>query len=89
MLPVGTNLKRCRYADTGACFHCHEEETHSHIIQCPNPGIQMTFDSLLEDIHEWMLQLTSDTIADNLISIARYRTLNGGHNQLRALSKRA
>jgi hypothetical protein len=49
----------------------------------------MMFDSLLEDIQEWMLQLTSDTIADNLISIARYCTLNVGHHQLRALSDRA
>lgn len=90
LLPVGTNLKRRRHADTDACFYCNEEETHYHIIQCQNPQIQTTLDSLLDNIQEWMMQHTSASIAVDIVSIARYYSApRGGIIQLRALSERA
>jgi hypothetical protein len=34
ILPVGTNLKRQRHADTNECYHINEEETHEHLVRC-------------------------------------------------------
>lgn len=83
LLPVGTNLKRRRHADTDTCFYCHEEETHAHIIQCRNPELQVTFDAIIEEIKEWLTQHTSEDIAKDILLIAQYyRNRQWGDNPL-------
>lgn len=72
ILPVGTNLKRRRHADTSTCLHCDAEETHEHILQCSHPTMTQTFEDITTTISDLLEGITSQSMTHDIISIVRY-----------------
>jgi hypothetical protein len=71
LLPVGTNLKRRRHSDTGECILCGHEETHDHLIQCTNHDMTATFNSAMEELQQWLIFHTSESILKDILMLAR------------------
>jgi hypothetical protein len=80
LLPVGSNLKRRRHSDTSQCFHCEEDETHEHLVQCSHPELTSLFEDLMVELYQWLQDYTSDRIAKELVYIARYFRNRGQEN---------
>jgi hypothetical protein len=70
LLPVGTNLKRRRHAESSLCINCNEDEDHNHIIQCTHPEMEKAFVGALKNIYGWLITQTSVPIAEDIIRIA-------------------